>query len=83
MKQNPIISTKVNFFKQKFTICLFKKFLGAAGKKNRLKERRLMKGFNLSTSGLGTSIGGAPTGPPGSGNLNKLDMPPPLPLKPS
>jgi hypothetical protein len=29
-----------------------------------------MKGFNLSTSGLGTSVGGAPTGTPGSGIKN-------------
>ena len=47
---------------------------GAAGKKNRLKERRLMKGFNLSTSGLGTSVGGGPTpAPPGSGK-NRLQL---------
>ena len=37
---------------------------GAAGKKNRLKERRLMKGFNLSTSGLGSSMAGAPASNP-------------------
>lgn len=29
---------------------------GAAGKKNRQKERRLIKGFNLSAPGLGTSL---------------------------
>ena len=46
-------------------------FLGAAGKKNRQKERRLMKGFNLSAGGAGgggsvsTPLTG--TGPAGGG----------------
>ena len=34
---------------------------GAAGKKNRQKERRLMKGFNLATGAGGTgAVGGGP-----------------------
>ena len=45
-------------------------FSGAAGKKNRLKERRLMKGFNLSSGGaasgsVSTPLGGGVPGLPG------------------
>ena len=43
-------------------------FSGAAGKKNRQKERRLMKGFNLSSGGAGGSV----TTPLGAGGLPSL-----------
>ena len=51
---------------------LFKKntffnFLGAAGKKNRQKERRLMKGFNLSQQAGGAGGGSVSTPNTGSG----------------
>ena len=65
---------KMRLFIKKIT---FFNFLGAAGKKNRQKERRLMKGFNLSAGGAGggsvsTPITGqGPAGPgiPGGGGL--------------
>ena len=37
-------------------------FSGAAGKKNRLKERRLMKGFNLSSGGAASGSVSTPLG---------------------
>ena len=36
----------------------FLTILGAAGKKNRQKERRLMKGFNLAAAGGTGNVGG-------------------------
>merc|ERR1719400_2408936 len=39
---------------------------GAAGKKNRQKERRLMKGFNLAAGGVGNVGGGRGSVTPGS-----------------
>ena len=44
---------------------------GAAGKKNRQKERRLMKGFNLSTQGAAAgSTGGAASSTTAGGQPN-------------
>ena len=45
---------------------------GAAGKKNRAKERRLMKGFNLAATGGTTAVGG---GPPGRGSTGGAGTP--------
>ena len=43
---------------------------GAAGKKNRQKERRLMKGFNLAAGGAGNVGGGRGSVTPGSAGIN-------------
>ena len=42
---------------------------GAAGKKNRQKERRLMKGFNLAAGGAGNVGGGRGSVTPGSAGI--------------
>ena len=62
---------EIGLFK-KIHIPTFLNFLGAAGKKNRQKERRLMKGFNLSAGGAGGGgsvstplTGTGPAGGPG------------------
>ena len=44
---------------------------GAAGKKNRQKERRLMKGFNLAAGGAGNVGGGRGSVTPGSAGINE------------
>ena len=52
--------------------------LGAAGKKNRQKERRLMKGFNLAQASAGAAgaVGGGrgPTTPGSAGTCNKITL---------
>ena len=45
---------------------------GAAGKKNRQKERRLMKGFNLASSGTGAVGANRGNVTPGSTGINPL-----------
>ena len=47
---------------------------GAAGKKNRQKERRLMKGFNLAAGGAGNVGGGRGSVTPGSAGINSVNL---------